>query len=87
MLLRETLIAVLATPAVARPPPGEVPRRVLDSLPRPAGHALVLTGVRRCGKSTLQQQLRRRTRGAAVFCNLEDTRLYGMGPDDFPTFL
>jgi hypothetical protein len=47
----------------------------------------VLTGVRRCGKSTLQQQLRRQTRGAAVFCNLEDTRLYGLAPDDFPTLL
>lgn len=60
---------------------------MLDSLRRPAGHALVLTGVRRCGKSTLQQQLRRRERGPAVFCNLEHTRLYGLGPDDFPTLL
>ena len=66
MLLRETFVTVLATPAVASPPPAEVPRLVVDSLRRPAGHALVLTGVRRCGKSTLQQQLRRRARGAAV---------------------
>jgi hypothetical protein len=87
MLLRETLVTVLATPAIANPPSVEVPRRVVDSLPRAAGHALVLTGVRRCGKSTLQQQLRRRDRGPAVFCNLEDTRLYGLGPDDFPTLL
>lgn len=64
-----------------------MPRLVLDSLRHPVGHALVLTGVRRCGKSTLQQQLRRRERGPAVICNLEDTRLYGMGPDDFPTVL
>jgi len=87
MLLRETLVTVLATPAVISAPETEVPRLVLDSLRRAAGHALVLTGVRRCGKSTLQQQLRRRARGAAVFCNLEDTRLYGLGPDDFPTLL
>lgn len=87
MLLRETLVTVLgaATPACA--PPAEVPRLVLKALRRAAGHALVLTGVRRCGKSTLQQQLRRRERGAAVFCNLEDTRLYGLGPADFPTLL
>lgn len=26
-------------------------------------------------------------KGAAVTVNLEDTRLYGMGPEDFPTFL
>lgn len=87
MLLRETLVTVLASPAVTSAPVVEVPRVLLDSLRRPAGHALVLTGVRRCGKSTLQQQLRRKERGAAVFCNLEDTRLYGLGPDDFPTLL
>jgi hypothetical protein len=87
MFLRETLVTVLATPTITSPPPAEVPRRVVDSLRHAAGHALVLTGVRRCGKSTLQQQLHRRARGAAVFCNLEDTRLYGMGPEDFPTLL
>ena len=87
MLLRETLVTVLgaATPTGALT--AEVPRLVLKSLKRAAGHALVLTGVRRCGKSTLQQQLRRRERGPAVFCNLEDTRLYGLGPADFPTLL
>ena len=78
---------VMAAPAVPASQAAEVPRRVLESLRRVAGHALVLTGVRRCGKSTLQQQLRRRERGPAVFCNLEDTRLYGLEPADFPTFL
>ncbi len=87
MLLRETVVTVLGIPAVSGPPLVEVPRRVLTSLRRSAGHALVLTGVRRCGKSTLQQQLCRRERGPAVFCNLEDTRLYGLGPPDFPTVL
>jgi len=87
MLLRETLITVLADPAGTRTGEDEVPRMLLESLRRPAGHALVLTGVRRCGKSTLQEQLRRRERGAAVFCNLEDTRLYGLALDDFPTLL
>lgn len=87
MLLRETLVTVLATPALATAPPAEVPRLALDSLRRSVDHALVLTGVRRCGKSTLLQQCRRRERGAAVFCNLEDTRLYGLGPEDFPTLL
>jgi uncharacterized protein len=87
MLLRETITTVLATPAVAGLLPVEVPRLVLKSLRRSPGQALVLTGVRRCGKSTLQQQVRRRQRGPAVFCNLEDTRLYGLGPEDFPTLL
>ena len=87
MLLRETLVTVLAASAAAAVSTAEVPRRVLNSMRRAASHALVLTGVRRCGKSTLQQQLRRRERGPAVFCNLEDTRLYGFGPADFSTFI
>ncbi|MFH0899974.1 MAG: ATP-binding protein [Pseudomonadota bacterium] len=89
MLLRETLLAVLGSPfgfGTTRPRT-EVPRIVLDSLRPVAGHALVLTGVRRCGKSTLQQQLCRRAHGIAVFCNLEDTRLFGLGPEDFSTFI
>ncbi len=87
MLLRDTLVSVLAAPVAVGPPGAEVPRQVLKSLRRAAGHALVLTGVRRCGKSTLQAQLRRQEGGPAVFCNLEDTRLYGLGPADFPTLL
>lgn len=87
MLLRETVAHVLTASTRTTVPPGEVPRTLAGSIRGSAGHALVLTGVRRCGKSTLQQQLRRRNRGRAVFCNLEDTRLYGFGPEDFPTFL
>ena len=49
-------------------------------------HATVLTGVRRCGKSTLQAQLMRRSK-RSFYCNFEDTRLFGVGPADFPTFL
>jgi predicted AAA+ superfamily ATPase len=46
----------------------------------------VLTGVRRCGKSTLQAQLMRRATHA-FYCNFEDTRLFGIDTADFPTFL
>jgi hypothetical protein len=46
----------------------------------------VLTGVRRCGKSTLQAQLMRRA-GAVIYASFEDTRLFGLGPDDFPAFI
>jgi predicted AAA+ superfamily ATPase len=87
MLLRETVVSVLATPYPSAAPAPEVTRLVLNALRRSANQALVVTGVRRCGKSTLQQQLWRRERGPAVFCNLEDTRLYGLGPADFATVL
>jgi len=55
-------------------------------LPNRADQALVFTGVRRCGKSTLQAQLMRRRPGAC-YLNLEDTRLFGLSPEDFPTLL
>jgi len=46
----------------------------------------VLTGVRRSGKSTLQRQLQQRT-GAGVRINFEDTRLFDLGPADFPAVM
>jgi predicted AAA+ superfamily ATPase len=48
--------------------------------------ALVLTGIRRCGKSTLQAQLMRRS-VAAFYCNFDDIRLSGMGEDDLAVWL
>jgi predicted AAA+ superfamily ATPase len=86
MLLRETLVAVLRNPILPPPPPAEVERRLGSDITVRGPQSVVLTGVRRCGKSTLQLQLMRRTTGAA-YCNFEDTRLFGMGPEDFPSFL
>jgi len=88
MLLRETLASVLVSPTAVGAPGRELPRHVRPAWsPRGSAHALVLTGVRRCGKSTLQGQIRRGLKGRAATLNLEDTRLYGMGPEDFPTLL
>lgn len=88
MLLRETLASVLSAPASALAAKDEVRRHFHpDWKSSASSHALVLTGVRRCGKSTLQGQIRRGIKGRAVTINLEDTRLYGLGPDDFATLL
>jgi len=76
----------LTDPIAPQTPPDEVDRRLVSSLSVASFHAIVLTGVRRCGKSTLQAQLMRRESGS-FYCNFEDTRLFGIGPDDFPTFL
>ena len=86
MLLRDTIASALQ-PKPGLPVEGEVKRRLTARLELRPGRALVLTGVRRSGKSTLQAQLSRQAGGAAVFCNLEDTRLYGMEPRDFQTLL
>ena len=88
MLLRETLSAVLASPTVVSPAGPEIFRHFRPKWKTgPRTHALVLTGVRRCGKSTLQDQLRHSLGGRSVQLNLEDTRLYGMGPEDFATLI
>lgn len=88
MLLRETLNSALASPAATAAPKDEVSRHFQpDWKASASSHALVLTGVRRCGKSTLQAQIRRGIKGSAVTLNLEDTRLYGLGPEDFVTLL
>jgi predicted AAA+ superfamily ATPase len=71
-------------------PPGpsgsQVDRELAADLPHRTAQALVLTGVRRCGKSTLQAQLMQ-PHAKAFYCNLEDTRLFELSPRDFPTFL
>lgn len=88
MLLRETLFSALASPTATVAPKDEVSRHFQpDWKASASSHALVLTGVRRCGKSTLQAQIRRGIKGSAVTLNLEDTRLYGLGPEDFVTLL
>jgi uncharacterized protein len=63
-----------------------VVRELLANLPGESSQAIVLKGIRRCGKSILQAQLMRRA-GTAFYCNLEDTRLFGLAPEDFPTLL
>ena len=86
MFLRDTLVGVLKDQRPPAPPNPEVARELVASLPGTSSQAIVLQGVRRCGKSNLQAQLMRRT-GTAFYCNLEDTRLFGLSPEDFPTLL
>jgi len=89
-MTKETLKEILRTQV---PPPvlaGEVPRQLLGSLKPRAQFALVLTGIRRCGKSTLQAQLMRQCDEAgrgAFYCNFDDMRLAGMTPRDLVLWL
>jgi len=86
VFLRDTILAVFKDQRAPEAPAPEVKRTLAERLPPRSTQALVLTGVRRCGKSILQAQLMRRGR-AAFYCNLEDTRLFGLAPEDFPTVL
>jgi hypothetical protein len=86
MFLRDTLLSILADQRPAETPGPEIPRELAASLPTRSSQALVLTGARRSGKSVLQAQMMRE-RSNAFYCNLEDTRLFGFSPADFPLFL
>jgi len=86
VFLRDTLLAILKEQRPPASPKPEVTRELVSSIPGRASQAVALRGVRRCGKSVLQAQLMRRG-GAAFYCNLEDTRLFGLSPADFPGML
>lgn len=46
-------------------------------------HALIVTGIRRCGKSTLLQQMNETLTGKTIYLNFEDPRLAGFDISDF----
>ena len=53
------------------------------SMPVLSKHALIITGIRRCGKSTLLRQLISEKYPEAFFLNFDDNRLYGFENADF----
>ena len=60
-----------------------VERESLKEMDLNLPHALVISGVRRCGKSTLLRQLIKKTPRFCYF-NFEDTRIEGFSTTDFP---
>jgi uncharacterized protein len=66
-----------------------IPRDALDSILSHAGDsALVIKGVRRCGKSTLMMQLIALRFGEDfLYVNFDDERLYGFKASDFQTLM
>ncbi|MDR1789732.1 MAG: ATP-binding protein [Opitutaceae bacterium] len=85
-MLKETLQKVLTGQALPAVPDSEVPRLLAPKLKLRREFALVLTGIRRCGKSTLQGQLMRES-NRPFYCNFDDIRLAGMTSDDFALWL
>ena len=58
-------------------------RDTLPLLPSLAAHALIVSGIRRCGKSTLLFQLLNSKYPDALYLNFEDPRLYEFENNDF----
>jgi len=59
------------------------PREVLKSLPDIQSHALVISGIRRCGKSVLLHQFIRNEIDEVFYFNFADIRLYAFTSGDF----
>ncbi len=58
-------------------------REALRTLPDLTSHALIVSGIRRCGKSTLLLQLLKTKFRDALYINFEDPRLYEFDQHDF----
>lgn len=58
-------------------------RHQLDKIPELTSHALIISGIRRCGKSTLLHQLLKEKYRDAFYLNFEDPRLYDLELNDF----
>jgi len=58
-------------------------RHQLGEIPELASHALIISGIRRCGKSTLLHQLLKERYPDAFYLNFEDPRLYDFELNDF----
>ncbi|MCL1932936.1 MAG: ATP-binding protein [Candidatus Azobacteroides sp.] len=58
-------------------------REVLPNMPALQSHALIVTGIRRCGKSTLLQQILTSDDSKKLFLSFEDPRLFNFELPDF----
>lgn len=65
-------------------PADEIGRDILQSLPlNLTNHALIISGIRRCGKSTLVRQLMHTDGDEAFFINFDTPKLYNFDINDF----
>ncbi|MDX1285271.1 MAG: ATP-binding protein, partial [Draconibacterium sp.] len=60
-----------------------ISREILPNLPNIKSHALVVSGIRRCGKSVLLHQLIRNEIDDVFYFNFADIRLYEFTANDF----
>lgn len=60
-----------------------IARMALEKIPEVDNYATIITGIRRCGKSTLLLQILNKKQESAIFLNWEDIRLNSFETDDF----
>lgn len=62
---------------------GHIPRTFLESYEPHPTHIEVISGIRRCGKSTLMRQIMNAYYPDAAYFNFEDARIFGFQVSDF----
>lgn len=84
MILRDTLKQIIeAQRTNLESHETGLPRKALNRLPDLSSHVLIVSGIRRCGKSTLLFQLLKEKYQSALYLNFEDPRLYEFENSDF----
>lgn len=61
-----------------------VERKLLSKIKLSAAFVTIITGIRRCGKSTLMHQLMGKVDEEFAYFNFEDPRIFGFDVTDFP---
>lgn len=84
MLLKSSLLHILEAQRInlSNQETG-LEREALKTLPDLSSHALIVSGIRRCGKSTLLFQLLKNKYTDAIYLNFEDPRLHEFEQNDF----
>ncbi|MEK6960446.1 MAG: ATP-binding protein [Nanoarchaeota archaeon] len=82
-MLRDTLVEITKSQKNnIQPKPGIIPREALANISLQTPQAIIISGIRRCGKSTLLRQIMNQT-GARCYFNFEDQRVMEFNVNDF----
>lgn len=82
-MIRDTLIEIAKSQKNnIQPKPGIISREALANISLQTPHAIIISGIRRCGKSTLLRQIMNQT-GSRCYFNFEDQRAMEFEVNDF----
>lgn len=85
MILKEEISAAVAGQKKIFSQTSDLTKReAIDQVKPASTHIEVITGIRRCGKSTLMRQLISGTSDNYAYLNFEDPRIFGFEIHDFP---
>ena len=83
MLTKQTIEQVISSQRERLNKTGTTLPRVVKGFDNLTSHAFIVTGVRRCGKSTLLQQINNMLAQPSIYINFEDPRLAAFELNDF----